>query len=621
MSWLLDLYETYEVNQHQVGKAFEKYNGQTFTLLPISHTTQNAHIEVEITEEGDFHSGRVLSKDELNTLIPSREDAASRAGSVVAPYPLHDKLIYVAGDYDKFVDGGKAEHFNRYIDNLSEWVHSPFSNNKVNAIYTYLKKATLIKDLVEAKILFLDNSNRLIGKWDKQYENLHTTKPDIFSVLPSEQESAFVRFNVRASGFIEKVWEDMDFIDSYILYYQGVLGESDICYVTGEIMPSTERHTNKIRNAGDKAKLISSNDKSGFTYRGRFRESKQAVSISYEVSQKAHNALKWLIQYQGKQVDLRVFLIWSKKLEELPDPLADPFYLESDPISQHSFTNKEFAKEVGKAISGYKSNLTINSSVNIMTLDAATPGRLAVLYYRNMDSSLYLERLKNWFSNGVWLHRFKRNDEKVVQFLGVPSPKEIAFAVYGSKTNDKVVKELIERLLPCIVDQKPVPVDITRRAVQRASNPVSMEKWEWEKTLSVACSLLNKKEEYEVALDITNNERDYLFGRLLAVADVLERQALGREETRATNAIRYMNAYSQHPARTWKTIQSSLQPYQAKMGTGAVYLSRIIDEIASQFAQEDFSDRSLSGKYLLGFYSQRHALYQKREEKSEVTTN
>jgi CRISPR-associated protein Csd1 len=173
----------------------------------------------------------------------------------------------------------------------------------------------------------------------------------------------------------------------------------------------------------------------------------------------------------------------------------------------------------------------------------------------------------------------------------------------------------MERMLPCIIgDTKRIPLDIVRSAFYRASNPVAMEKWEWEKTLSIACALINKQEGYNVALDQENNDRDYLFGRLLAIADVLERRALGSEETRATNAIRYMNSFSKNPARTWKTIQESLQPYQARLGTKARFLSGLIDEVASRIRFEDFNNKPLSGKYLLGFYSQRHELYQKKEK-------
>src|SRR5699024_3612256 len=172
---------------------------------------------------------------------------------------------------------------------------------------------------------------------------------------------------------------------------------------------------------------------------------------------------------------------------------------------------------------------------------------------------------------------------------------------------------------PCIIDGRKIPQDIIRSAFHRASNPVGMDRWEWEKTLSITCALIKKGEEdFDVPLNNESDDRDYLFGRLLAIADVLERQALGREETRATNAIRYMNSFSKHPERTWKTLQESLQPYQARLGTKAGYLSKLIDEVASRIEIDDFNNKPLSGKYLLGFYSQRHKLYQKKNNENST---
>ncbi|WP_100330628.1 type I-C CRISPR-associated protein Cas8c/Csd1 [Bacillus xiapuensis] len=619
MSWLLNLYETYEANLDQVGVIEKKYNDKEFTLLPISHTTQNAHIEVEITEDGEFHSAAVIDKSDASTLIPCTEESASRAGAKIAPYPLHDKLSYVAGDFVAY--GGKIkkeEPFTYYIAQLEKWANSPYGHDKVKSIYQYLSKKQLIHDLVKEKVLFLDENDRLIDKWEKKYEALHGDKPDIFSVVSGGQESAFIRFNVRSPNqLLTKVWKDQDVYNSFIHYYHELLSDEDLCYITGRKLPSTERHANKIRNAADKAKLISANDTSGFTFRGRFNSSKEVANISYEVSQKAHNALKWLIHRQGKIVDQRVFLVWENDEANTPDPTEDTFSLvpaAAEKNKKISFTNQEFAGEMAKAFEGYKNDLKQQANINIMILDSATTGRLAVLYYRNMDKELYLERLVKWHSTCVWLHRYRKNGQgEFIRFYGAPATKDIAFAAYGPKANEKVVKGLMERMLPCIIDQRNIPLDIVKSAFYRASNPVSMEKWEWEKTLSIACALINKKEGYDLALDTENNDRDYLFGRLLAVADVLERRALGADETRATNAIRYMNSFSKHPERTWKTIQDSLQPYQARLGTKGLYLSKLIDEIASKMNYEDFNNKPLSGKYLLGFYSQRHELYQKKE--------
>lgn len=614
----MQLYETYENNEQQVGVIETTQYDREYTLLPISHTTQNAHIEVNITEDGEFHSAFEIGK--TNTLIPATEEASSRSGAKIAPYPLHDKLSYVAGDFKAY--GGKVkkeEPFLTYIDNLERWAESSHAIPKVKSIYKYLKKGKLIADLVSWNMLFLDQDGNLIDKWDAEYEGLHGKKPKLFTNVGNSQDSAFIRFNVYSpTKVLTPVWEDKEMYDSFISYYKSSLSDEDLCYVTGEVAPSTERHANKIRNSADKAKLISSNDTSGFTFRGRFSESNQVANISYDVSQKAHNALKWLIQRQGKIIDNRVFLVWDNNGAELPSPAEDSFDIISK-LNRKSeqtvaFTNRTFAMEVSKAIDGYRGDLDRDSNANIMILDSATTGRLGVLYYRNLNKELYLKRIQQWHSTCIWLHNYRKNSEgKFSPFRGAPATRDIAFAVYGPNASDKVTKELMERMLPCIVDERVIPRDIVKNAFHRASNPVALEKWEWEKTLSIACALINKKEGYDLPLDTENTDRDYLFGRLLAIADVLERRALGREETRATNAIRYMNAFSQNPARTWKTIQDSLQPYQARLGARGNDLSKLIDEAASKLTPEEFNNKPLSEKYLLGFYSQRHDLYEKKK--------
>lgn len=630
MSWLLNLYETYEANIDQVGIIDQKPNGQEYTLLPVSHTTQTAHIEVRVTPDGDFHSAEVITdKNNAVTLIPATEKSASRAGKVVAPYPLHDKLIYVAGDFTKY--GGQIktdEHpFSSYIRHLKKWAESSYATDKVKSIYIYLQKGQLIKDLVNEKILWLDSNEQLLETWNKKEE-----KPPIFSTVTGGQESAFIRFTVHDSErLMDKVWVDPNMYQSFIQFYNEMLGNEDICYVTGKLLPSTERHANKIRNAGDKAKLISANDTSGFTFRGRFKESAQVANISYEVSQKAHNALKWLINKQAKIVDGRVFLVWGNDLQEIPDISEDSSIFTKDETADETEeksvtenTFKYYAEQISKAIAGYKADLKAGEKVHILVLDSATTGRMAVLYYRSLDKAFYLDKLKEWHTSCVWLHRYRKDQAgKTKMFFGAPAPRDIAFAAYGPNASEKIIKGLMERIIPCIVDGQKIPLDIVRSSFHRASNPVGMDNWEWEKTLSIACALINKKEEgYTVTLDKETNDRDYLFGRLLAIADVLERNALG-DDKRATNARRYMNSFAQHPARTWATIQSALQPYQARLGENVWYYNKLLDEVGSRIEIDNFNNKPLSGRYLLGFYSQRHDLYQKKDKKgsTEVTQN
>ena len=55
-------------------------------------------------------------------------------------------------------------------------------------------------------------------------------------------------------------------------------------------MQISELSPKKIRNSGDGAKLISSNDDKGFTFRGRFDLPSEAACVGRVTTEKAHNA-------------------------------------------------------------------------------------------------------------------------------------------------------------------------------------------------------------------------------------------------------------------------------------------------------------------------------------------
>lgn len=628
LNYLKALYETYENSQNEVGKVATKpaKDGTPieYMLLPISHTTQTAHIEITINLAGDLIKAEAI--DKASTILPFTEESGSRAGKKFAPHVLHDKLMYVAGDYCEYTgEDDKADAFQKYIEQLRDWCESPYAHPHVTAIYHYVKQGRLIADLISERVLHAEN-HRLL----KQWTNTELEKPKIFSVLAGEQSSAFVRFVIHEpEQQIPLLWRNEEVFNAYIAYYNTKLKKQDICYVSGEIAPMIERHPNKLRNSGDKAKLISANDGTGYTYRGRFKDSVQAANISYDVSQKAHNALKWLIERQGKQIDGRVFLVWGSQYLDMFPATDDLFELDLENLFQETPTEEEkvqtrevLAEKYRHLLVGRQKNMSFeeleNEKVYILTLDAATPGRIAVLYYRDFQIWTYFERLSEWHRTTSWRQTRKKGDQWI-EFEGSPSFYTIAHAAFGPRPSDKVVKGVMERLLPCVLDGRNIPLDIIRSSVVRASNPQFYEQnWEWEQVLTVACALVKKhyqKEGWQVALNTETTDRDYLFGRLLAVADVLERSALGRDENRATNALRYMNMFQSNPQRTWSTIQRNLQPYQMKLREKGIRYSKLIDEIAAKFEYDDFNNKPLSGKYLLGYYSQRQDLYTKKEDK------
>lgn len=619
MSWILKLYDTYEYCKNQ--EEIVRGNHGTVPLLPIAHSTQNAQIEVVLSGKGEFLRARQLENFEAVTIIPVTEDSASRS-SGIAPHPLCDKLQYVAGDYAQYVKKKNGEkYYEKYIEQLVAWCNSPYRNTKVTAIYTYLSKKRLISDLLDYKILKCDGSGQL--------------DPNL-KIGVGQQSEAFIRFIVEIPGDKEPaVWLDREVYETYMNYYLSIQNELELCYVKGEKIPCAQKHSAKIRNSADKGKLISANDESGFTYRGRFENKKQVMNIGYEVTQKAHNALRWLVDKQGYRNGDQVIVAWGTRNENIPSPLVDTFDILYGNQEQHVSTEEDFAQRLNKAIAGYSCDLDTKSQTVIMGLDGATTGRLSITYYRELGGLDFISRIKKWHSTCIWKHVYKQIEEgtdekgkpkmKHVTFTGAPAPKDIAITAYGSRISDNLKKTTVERLLPCIIDGVKVPYDIVSSAVNRISNPVGMEKWEWEKGLTITCSLVKKhrydkfKEVWAMSLDENQKDRSYIFGRLLAIAQQIEEWALNTTgEKRNTNAERLMHQFKLHPYKTWGIITDKLNPYLARLGPKATLLEELMTRVNSMLSYEEFtSQRKLDDSYILGYHCQRQVFIDQKHRRIE----
>ena len=124
-------------------------------------------------------------------------------------------------------------------------------------------------------------------------------------------------------------------------------------------------------------------------------------------------------------------------------------------------------------------------------------------------------------------------------------------------------------------------------------------------------------------LDLENRDRSYLFGRLLAIYEKVER-ATYEDETRDPNAIRLQSAYVNHPMQTWKILNDLLTPYFQKLKPGSrEHYRRLISEITEQILEEDERklNQRLKETYLLGYYLQRAELYKKKTSQKEETGN
>ena len=624
MAWLKTLAETYDVYSHLAGI---DTNGQA-VLLPISHSTFNAQIEVTIDRDGNFQGAKKLEKGaDVVTVIPVTEDSAARS-SGIAPHPLCDKLCYVAGDYTAYTGDNKEKYYEAYMAQLQEWIDSDEAHPMIEAVHNYLAGKSLIYDLVSCGVLELDDNAVLT---------------DQFKIQGQGQTGANVRFIVYGDSVPKEVWKNQEVYRRYSEYYRKKSGEKQLCYATGTIEACLEKHPSKIRNSADKAKLISGNDESGFTYRGRFISKEQAVAVGYDTSQKAHNALRWLIQKQGYTRDGSAIVCWMVNRDmRLPDMTKDSLNAYGD-IDDFDFdyvdlgktakssghdTGKYAAEQFNNAVNGYAAKINIDDRAAIIALDAATTGRLSVVYYDEMGAKQYIDAVLNWQRHCKWRRTVKlenSEEKRQVTCECTPSPRDIVLAAFGVQrsewleADDKLLRLTIKRLLPCITRQgMKIPTDLICAAARRASMPQTMSDFVWyNNVLCVTCAMIRfNYEEGSKTMDnfLHDNleDRSVLFGRLLAVYDYMERRALfeydesGKvREQRTTNAKRYWNAYSSRPASASKTIRQNLIAYEKKLNNYELMkFEEWMGEIMTHLAGNGFDNSALSEMYLPGYYQQ-----------------
>lgn len=638
MNLLEALYTTYNNATYWIGEETDPENPKN-QLLPVYHRWKKTHIEIYLAKDGTLKDINQITKE---IIVPCTEKALTSRTSGPAPFPLHEELKYIANDLlqQSFEDKSTNRYHQDYLQQLIDWhdfVRMQISTEKeaskkkiqeriqrqLQAVLTYVQRRTILKDLAPFLSATKDNSKK------------------------------FIRWSISKNPGDVEFWEDKDVYHSWQEHYSRQLEKKNpltaLCCITGRSLPIRELHPSV--SCFGKAKLISSNDKKGFTFRGRFSAASQACSISCEVSEKAHLALNWLIARQGYYLHSKncVMIIWcpeNPSQQKIPLPSNSDDFIENSPTQPCDIfsdnysilnTRETDAADVRKACSGYINIVKTASSDYIKILEPDNSilvaiakkicdGRFALLCFRRFSTSQYMKHLEEWYRVGKWIQVWKRNHSKEKCTIGVPSPIEIALlidqkqkkALHSDTENSHFFNKIIEDLYECILQRQPIPDYIINYSISETLNKISRGTEEIEysskqKTYSKAisgiiCSILTKHYSYhnERSCTIMNYSRDYLYGMLLATAKYFESQMLQAKgkNNRLTHAEKLIRHYFDLPYTTWLNIYASVSNYLAKSKKSINEFENSLKRIMPLFSEEDFkSDASLSGEFLLGYYS------------------
>ena len=585
MGLMKQAYDTYRAMEKQYAGVYDAKIKEP--LIPVSHQIANADLEITLDSEGNLLDARSVEKEDAATIIPVTELSSGRTGDTSCAHPLCDQIRFFSPMY--------PAKYEACLTQLHRWEQSPYAHPKLSAIARYVEKGRILEDMARLGLITLRENG-----------------------LPAK-EKQIVRWRVETGDEeVSACWQDQSLFRAFIDYYASTKKEDSVfCMVSGKLAPPASQHPKKIINICANAKLVSANDTSGFTYRGRFKSDAEAMTMSYEASQKSHNALHWLAATQGVAIGGRTFLCWNPQGVEIQKAHA-PFLRKGTP-KQVKYS--DYRKALSETLRGWKETIPVDAGAVIAAFDAATSGRLALTYYSELPASDFLERLHNWDALCCWEH-----DPFGIQ---APSLFQIANCAFGTvrtsgsqtklETDDRILRQQVQRLLSCRVDKGKMPADIARAAAAKASNLQIMDTQLRETVLSTACAVLRKyyydwdREEWNMSLEPEKKDISYQYGRLLAVFEKIERDTYDKDEQREPNAIRMQSVFAKRPRYAsrilWEQLKKAYYPHLKPWNR--VKYDRLIGEIIEQISDlpQAEHEEALKDTYLFGYYLQKKALY------------
>lgn len=498
---------------------------------------------------------------------------------------------------------------------LDKWCKTE-QNELLHSIQKYVNKKSLIKDLIKHKIL--DESLNITC------ENLpHKLKAeDLFVIWVVSGYSKSSTGD--SSKYLLNTWRNEKLFSSWIKFCYENLGlEQKFCFHYGEKRHFAPKHSSKIYGADDGHKIISSNDERGFTFRGRAIKSDDVATLSVEASYKLHGMLRWLHE-KGQRItlgDIEIY-IWAnanKKLlesTEKSDNLIDLFDSNNDKKEPDWSKNFGFeaSEKIREKLKGFRNELSETDKISIIIFKLSSKARRSIIYYREILKNDLLGNIEKWNADFAYPVFYKY---KIINIS--PSPRDIVDILFY-KENENLKASIYSELLPIQINNLNFPWNLVYKSYLIACNPLKYDIIKRRENISLACSIYkgylirNLDKEVEMSLNKNNKSRDYLYGRLLAVAQAVEDSVIKVIEPgskRETSAERYFQRFSTRPYTTWKVIYDSLKIYQKRYKFGNPEI--LIGEVMELFDEENFkNDKPLSPEFLLGYHCQLNEIYRKK---------
>ena len=574
MSFLTALLNSYNygLENNLVGNLDDKSS----LILPIYHNSMKSNgkniVEITINKKSELVDAKFLEDGDI-VIFPVTEDSVARS-SGIAPHPLFDNFDYVMQE-----NTNKSE---AYISQQEAWLNYD-EDAFVKIIHDYIIKEKVFEDILsklfkEYKIL-KDKNVEFVDKSDKKAKKVTIDFSKVFLTFAVENYDGKKDLSLS---------ENKDLQEKFIKYTKDIFArdkdtEEIICNISGEKDFLCLKHKPLIGSA----RLISQITANNENFLGRFDKPDETIKIGKESSQKiiqmakslldGDNTARWLgeftyaLSWFSDDIQNKTDLDPTKKIEIID--LGPLFDIAGEDLPQGNRNegrkiSDETSESIVKSFTSGKVLFSNESKYYMAIIDKVSNGRVAVKYFREMDSSRLKENLVSWQNKYHW-YRFTKEKGKTNY---TPSPLMLIQTAYGVErekglevAKKKFVTDQYKNILASIIEGRDMPKNIIQALEINIRNRLNYDKF-WLQVKLCALSVLREKEGIKSnMLDKKEIDRSYLFGRLLAIYEKTEAFTYNKDDERITNAEKLWSSYLNKPATMSMRLSDLIKPYDFKL--------------------------------------------------------
>lgn len=584
---LYDLYERYAADPQMQGK-----------VPPKGMSREEVEWELVLSESGELVNVISLSHGDgkganrfREMLVPEHD---GRSGPNPKPYFLCDTAVYLLG----MADTSKAKGESEAAKAQERW--------KASRDY-HLGILSSCDDVAAQAVMGFFSHNIL-----KEREN-----DDLLRDVAASDKLIFALKD--SDGNIVPIHESKAIMDAWESSRVSASADepciSGQCSVTGKAAPLARLFPQVTDVAGAQssgASLISFNRDSFNSY-GRTQA--YNASVSQRVAFGAGTALKMLLSDPERKIRLgaTTFTFWSDR----PSPDEDSLFIrffgggDKNDTAEDSVTVTRVRDAIKGIKSGHPLRANFNPDVRYYVLGISpNAARLSVRFFETSTLGEMAERY------GQYLRDIDMVDVSTTSIFQLVRQ----CAVQGKYEN--LPSTLVNPCMRAVLTGSRFPQSLLSTLLSRMrADHGSNNRWDMGQRASLikACLVRNlqstKESEIDVALNRDNNCVGYLLGRLFAVMERAQSEALGT--TNATIRDKYIGSASVTPARVMPTLmhgcQNHLSDLRKKRPGLNVILEKELDEIVGRKLSDNPYPGTLSmedqGEFFIGYYQERVDLW------------